>query len=347
MKILSRSLGSRLLFGAGLLSLSFCSCNTGPFPGFLEPLDPLSPVEGEATGWLLVEDDQSQFIVLSESGQFLHAIVGRNTSVWLEIGTFTIERSVMTTKSDYRYIFPKESGPIKDREGAQAEEVNVTREINASLTDGTLTLEGVGTFVRTADFLSGLDLEAKEGRGCMLRFVQMSIRIVQARIRNFGAAGTIIYQNNLSTFAGFLEGEQSIVVNGLLSPETVITYAHLRDIPEIELNGSFVTYVNTSGDGHLEDYLDFFVYDTSVPESLAAGGASGSSDSDFPIAVDAALQYGGEDPLQLTSGDVTGGTYHLEMREPFPLTEPYNWDFLEDLDLRGCYEIPEPPTEEN
>src|SRR5690606_36988561 len=86
------------------------ACNLGPFPDFLEQLDPLDPVEGEVKGWILAQDEQTQVLVLSESGRFLHSVVGRNTAVVLETGEFSISGSQLVMQSELRYEFPKESG---------------------------------------------------------------------------------------------------------------------------------------------------------------------------------------------------------------------------------------------
>ncbi len=331
---------SWLLFVAltGALPLGFFGCNLGPFPSFLEELDPLDPVDGEAKGWMLSESSQTRVLVLSDSGQFLHAEVGYNTSVRLEFGEFSIEGKTLILHSTLRYNFPKETGSVGSRIGAQSEEVDTTRAYPADLVDGRFVVDGLGTFDATSDWTKSLDLEKPEARGCLLRFVQVTIRIVQARIRNFGAGGTIIYQNNLSTFAGFLKGEQSIVLEGLLSPETIISYDHLMDLPEVEIDGTFSTFVNTSGSGHLDDFIDFSIFLPGDAQTSGTAGAGPQGETLPQLFSEGSLHYGPEDPLEVTSGDVSGGSYRLEMRRPVEVSEIYSWEFLEDLDLRGCYE---------
>lgn len=339
----SRFFFAAMLLGAVLLTPS---CNLGPFPGFLEELDPLDPVDGEAKGWMVSEENQTRILVLSDSGQFLHAEVGYNTSVRLEFGDFSIEGRTMILDSHLRYNFPKESGPVGSRIGAQAEEIDKTEEYPADLVEGRLIVEGLGIFDATSDWLRGLDFSEQHDRGCALRFVQIAIRIVQARIRNFGAGGTIIYQNNLSTFAGFLNGQQTIVLEGLLSPETIISYDHLMDVPEVELNGTFSTFVNTSGTGYLDDFIEFSLFLPKEVESEGAAGASSSDDFVPQLHAQGELHYGPDDPLEITSADVSGGSYRLEMNRPVEVVgEIYSWEFLEDLDLRGCYEVLDAETE--
>jgi hypothetical protein len=132
--------------------LSGSGCNLGPFPDLLERLDPLRPVEGEVKGWILAQDEQTQVLILSRSGRFLHSVIDRDTSVRLETGGFEIDGSEIVMRSEYRYVFPQESGPVKDREGAQSEEVTKSEKRRPAVqTEERLTIEGWGTFVSTSD----------------------------------------------------------------------------------------------------------------------------------------------------------------------------------------------------
>jgi hypothetical protein len=343
MRTLRRSLVAALLLAPGLFSPG---CNLGPFPHFLEPLDPLDPVKGEVQGWILAEEERSQILVLSVSGRFLHSIVNHNTSVRLDTGSYQIEGGALIMRSEYRYEFPKETGPIKDRDGAQSKEVDLEKAREAVLEDGRLTIKDWGTFIATEDFVRDLDLETRDGRGCLLKYLQLSIRTIQARIRNFGGGGTVIYHNNESSFAGFLQGEQTIVVNNLLSPDTVITYRNFRDFPEVLIDGTFVTHVNTSGDGTLDDSIRFTILgtspeeeDTSAEARGGAGGMGGQSSLAVPVIAEGRLIYGPQDPIEITQADVSGGSYDFELNFPFEQSDNFDWAFLEDLDMRGCYSL--------
>jgi hypothetical protein len=321
------------------------ACDTGGFPAFLEPLDPLDPVEGAAKSWLLSSDKDTEILVLSESGDFLRSWVRRDTSVVLEIGTFEISGIQMQLRSKYRYEFPIETGPVNSRQGAQMEEVSTFRNHRVELVDGHLELEGVGSYLATTDFLGALDLSQESDRGCLLRFVQMSIRTVQARIRNFGGSGTAIYHRNQVEYAGFLEGELSIVLEGsLLSPDTRIRYASFRDFPELRLEGTFITHVhNTSGDATMDEAIDFQVIRPSSEEetemdSSGLGGGGGAFAEE--ILVEGSLDYGSSPPIEIEGGDVVGGSYTFSLLDPEEEVDERAWTFLSDLDFRHCLEHP-------
>lgn len=340
--VLAGLLFSGVLIGPG--------CNLGPFPDFLERLDPLRPVEGEVKGWILAEDKQTQVLVLSRSGRFLHSTIERDASVRLDTGSFEIDGSELVMRSEYRYVFPRESGPVSGREGAQSEEVDRERRRPAQQLGERLTIEGLGTFVSTSDYVLGLDLGTRADRGCLLKYIQLSIRTIQARIRNFGGGGTAIYHNNKSSFVGFLSGEQTIVVDNLLSPDTTIAYHDFQDFPEVLLDGSFVSHVNTSGDGTLDESVNYTIFDTSFEAAKGLGGASGlggSKEQSGSVGAGGAesgertlargrLIYGPTDPIQIGRGDVVGGSYDFEVTHPSGTLDNFPWEFLADLDLREC-----------
>lgn len=361
-------LGNALLFGSLLCAGSLIGpgCNLGPFPNFLERLDPLRPVEGEVKGWIFAGDEETQVLVLSRSGRFLHSTIGRDTSVRLETGSFEIDGSEVVMRSEYRYVFPQESGPINGREGAQSEEIDVEKRRPAEQDGERLTIAGLGPFVSTSDYVLGLDLETRAGRGCLLKYIQLSIRTIQARIRSFGGGGTVMYHNNKSSFVGFLSGEQTIVVENLLSPDTTIAYHDFQDFPEVLLDGSFVSHVNTSGDGTLDESVNYTIFDTSREVDQGLGGArglggaggvggargvggaaapdgsaeSGRSDASRRILASGRLIYGPKDPIRIEQADVAGGSYDFEMDEPTGTSDNFSWEFLADLDLRGCSVLP-------
>lgn len=326
------------------------ACNLGPFPDFLERLDPLQPVEGEVKGWIVAQDEATQVLILSVSGRFLHSEVARDTSVSLETGSFEIDGNDIVMHSEFRYTFPRESGPVSDREGAQSEEVNIEKRRPAEQNGERLTIEGLGTFVSTSDYVLGLDLQTQEGRGCLLKYIQLSVRTVQARIRSFGGAGTVMYHNNKSSFGGFLEGEQTIVVDNLLSPDTTISYDNFQDFPEVLLDGSFVSHVNTSGDGTLDDFISYTIFDTSLDADIGLGGQSGLGEESglggqngmggattrSPVLARGRLIYGPNDPIQIEQAEVVGGSYDFELIEPSASSDNFSWEFLADLDLRNC-----------
>lgn len=341
MRIPSKRVALLCVAVLGAAALSVTGCNFGPFPDFLERLDPLRPVEGDVKGWILAQDDQSHVLVLSVSGRFLHSIIGRDTSVRLETGSYSVDGNELVMRTELRYVFPVESGPVSGREGAQSERFDddpIEVRHPAWQQDERLTIEGWGTFVSTSDYVLGLDRGTRAGRGCLLKYIQLSIRTIQARIRNFGGGGTAIYHNNESSFVGFLSGDQSIVVDNLLSPDTTITYDDFQDFPEILLDGSLVSHVNTSGDGTLDESIRFTVFDTSLDGAPSGGGATGlGGQSSFDrIFAEGRLIYGPDDPIRIEQADVVGGSYGLEIDSPVSASDEFSWEFLADLDLREC-----------
>jgi hypothetical protein len=331
---------ARRLVTAGTACLFLgVACNLGPFPDFLERLDPLDPVEGQVKAWILAEEQQTQVLVLSESGRFLHSVIGRDTAVVLETGAFSISGKQLVMQSEVRYEFPQESGAVSNRTGAQSEQINREKRRDALREGERLTIEGWGTFVSTADYVSGLDFSTSTGRGCLLKYIQLSIRTAQSRIRNFGGGGTVIYHNNRSSFSGFLSGEQTIVVENLLSPDTTISSRDFQDFPEVRLDGRIVSHVSTAGDGSLEDSISFRILGATSETGPGGGGAGGAVSSDpsaRPVLASGRLVYGPDDAIQIGQGDVVGGSYELVLTTPTSSGDIFPWQFLDDLDLRPC-----------
>jgi hypothetical protein len=335
-KILRRALVLSLTLGLG-------ACDQGVFPGFLEPLDVVDPVTGDVAGWIEANEDSTQVVVLSDDGQYLRSIIYRDTSADVEVGKFSIDGDQLHWDGQARFSLPKETGSVNGRDGSHPIDPRPPGTTQVSLPEGRLLIEDWGEFSSTSSFVDHLDLTQSDGRGCLLRFVQLSIRTIQARIRNFGGAGTVIYHNNESSFAGFVQGEQRIVVKNLLSPDTTITYDDLVDFPEVLLEGAFVTHVNTSGDGWLEQGVNFTIRSStgspSVGEddsSIEQGGASGQGSEGPSIVAEGRLIYGPDDPISIEQGDVVGGSYQLHFSQPLVQSEEYPWQFLEDLDMRAC-----------
>lgn len=176
-----------------------------------------------------------------------------------------------------------------------------------------------------------------------------------------------MYRNNKSSFVGFLSGEQTIVVENLLSPDTTIAYHNFQDFPEVLIHGSFVSHVNTSGDGTLDESVNYAIFDTSIASDEVLGGASGLGGSVAPeeseepggavglggaigsggasageeVLARGRLIYGPKDPIRIEQADVVGGSYDFEVDEPTGTSDNFSWEFLADLDLRGCSVLPE------
>jgi hypothetical protein len=282
-------------------------------------------------------------LVLSEGGRFLHTTVTRETEVELEIGDFVIEGSDFVMRPDLRYVFPNESGSVADRLGAQPRDPRPESVRPATLEEDRLTIEGLGRFIGSSDFVTSLDLSTVEGRGCLLRFVQLSVRTAQARIRNLGGGGTVIYHNNQSSFAGFLSGQETIVVDNLLSPDTTIGYEDFRDFPEVRFQGAFVSHVNTSGDGTLDDGVGVAVFGDSAEGQDpigSLGGAGGASvvrgEGGLALVASGRLVYGPDDPIEGEQADVVGGSNDFQLIYPAVTSDNYSWEFLQDLHLVGC-----------
>ncbi len=327
-----------LLLSLAMLGFTTTSCDQGKFPGFLEPLDVVDPANGDVAGWIEARDDSTQIVVLSSEGQYLRSIVYRDTSVDVEVGDFGVRGGQMHFQGSARFSFPRESGSVNGRQGAHPVEPRPAGVSSMRLNGDELSIEGWGEFTSTLGFVRSLDLGQADDRGCLLRFVQLSIRTIQARIRNFGAGGTVIYHNNESSFAGFVQGQQSIIVENLLSPDTTITYDEFIDFPEVLLEGSFVTHVNTSGDGWLDNGIDFTIRGSTLasPESGSEASAAGAPGLAPSTIAQGRLIYGPEDPISLEQGDVVGGSYELQINTPEPISEKYSWKFLADLDMRAC-----------
>jgi len=323
--------------GLGLLSvLGLGACNLGPLPSLKEPLDHLDPVSGEATSWIAARENETEVLVLSSEGRFLRSIVHRDTYVDVEIGQFTADDTKMTFESNYEYSFPRETGSVRNRTGAQSRKSSREVTLNASVSPGVLRLAERGDFIEMSLLIEKLDLQQQRGRECLLLLVQLSIRTIQARIRNFGGGGTVIYLNNEAEFSGFSQGSQRIILKNILSPDTTISYESFRDFPEIELSGEFISHVNTSGDGTLDKAIRFRVGDFNEVAPQGAGGGSAER-----VLAEGSLKYGPEDPIKIEEANVVGGSYALSLSHPLLSEEKISWRFLQDLNLQGCYTLPE------
>lgn len=310
------------------------SCNLGPYPDLLEPVDKLPPIEGDANGWILVEGDSTQVLVLGEDGSYLWSTVGRDTSVRSEQGTFVEDAGSITFTSSIVYDFPMESGPVEDREGARDEDVELEHiyEFDAADDGLSVALDGVGTFISFTHAVRSLDMGSDFDRTCLIRTVQLSVRTVQSRVRGFGGAGLLIYRDNETDYAGLLSGRMLILLEGLTNPLTTITYDTFGDFPELVLFDTFTTLVDSSGTGEMAGEMRFaFGRDAAEAEDSIDG-----LDLDFVGTVG----YGPDDAVRITEGDVTGGAYRLRLEHPITIDESYPYPVLRDLDLRGCYDSP-------
>jgi len=325
-----RSLGGVVALAG--FALAFSGCDVGPFPDFLEQLDVINPVEGEADGWIYANDEETHILVLSEHGQFMHSIVNRDTSVDVEFGTFVAGSAEVRLEREARFEFPKETGDVTSRDGAREIDPRADETMAMTIVDDVLTWGEFGTFSPTQDFVAGLVLEDSEDRGCLLKYIQLSLRTAQARIKKLGGGGTVIYRNNESSFVGFLGGEQSIVVENLTSPDTTMSYEGFLDFPEVEIEGAFVSHVDLSGDGTLDDSLSFRIF---LGEGATESGLGGASSGRHVVA-EAELFYGRDAPIRIGQADVVGGSYDFELKTPLTSEDNFGWEFLDDLDMRSC-----------
>lgn len=131
------------------------------------------------------------------------------------------------------------------------------------------------------------------------------------------------------------------MVENLLSPDTTISYDDFRDFPEVRLDGSFVSHVNTSGDGTLDRFVGVTVFGASDASEDSQGGAGGESnqptvEGGLSVVAEGRLVYGPSDPIEIEQANVIGGSYDLELTRPAETSDNFSWDFLQDLDLRAC-----------
>jgi hypothetical protein len=126
-------------------------------------------------------------------------------------------------------------------------------------------------------------------------------------------------------------------MENLLSPDTTIGYENFQDFPEVAFDGSFISHVNTSGDGTLDRSVNVTIYSASAQAQMsdAGGGNAGASGEDAPLAR-GKLVYGPDDPIEIDQGDVVGGSYDWVLSFPEATSDNFSWGFLQDLDLRAC-----------
>ncbi|MCH2109592.1 MAG: hypothetical protein MK135_09695 [Polyangiaceae bacterium] len=334
------------------LSLFPSACNLGPYPDFLEPLDKLSPLEGQATTWVSVDDDGAYYLVLSDGGNFMLSRVGRNTSVLALVGSYQFVGSSLELMSVDEYSLPKETGGISSRAGAQRRTINQTKTYRVELGENRLNIEGLAEFQQLSTMMRRIDVREEEGGECLMRIVQSHIRTSQSRIPRFGGSGTAMYINNQVDFAGVIAGSFSIVIKKPTSPETVIDYDDFSDFPGFRFNGPYTTFVNLVGTGYLEGASEVEIqFDPEVDwdELLNADSMGGSPDnlsSDSGNGMGGAppendgykltMSYGPPNNLEIEKADVAGGDYRITVTQPIEYSFILDWPVLEDLDLRVC-----------
>lgn len=324
----------RAWFAALLIPSVVVGCDLGPYPDFLDALDRLESTESDGTTWISISEEGASLLILS-ADRYLASTVGTDTAVAGETGGFTLEGDKAVLRPSARFFTLAETGPVSQRQGAQSEPVeDETKELTVSMTESELTLEGFGRFVPVAQFLDGLELESEEGRGCLLKFLQVSLKTAQARIRNLGGGSTAIYRDNETNFEGFIDGDVSILLSDLLSPKTTITYDALQDLPELELDGETVTSVSTAGTGTQSGAISF-AFDANEAAADGAGGAGGASGvSGFSAR--GTILYGAGGPIEINQSDPIGGNYGLELAAPVEASSAFPTTFLQLLDLASC-----------
>lgn len=333
----------RVWLAALLIPSIVVGCDLGPYPDFLDALDRLESTKSDGTAWISISEQGTSVLVLS-ADRYLVSTVGVDTAVTSETGEFTLDGDQAVLRPSVRYFKLAETGPVSQRQGAQSEPVEEeTRELMVTMTKNELTLEGLGRFVPVGHFLTGLELESEEGRGCLLKFLQVTLKTTQARIRNLGGGSTAIYRDNETSFDGFVDGEVSILLSDLLSPKTSITYHALQDLPELTLDGQTVTSVSTTGTGTQLGAISFsFEADGSGADGSGTGGSAGSAGgaggasgvSEFSAT--GTIRYGAGGPIEIDQSDPVGGNYGLELATPVQASSAFPTPFLQLLDLTTC-----------
>lgn len=325
----------RVLVGAMcLLPLGAVGCDLGPYPNLLDALDRLESTESDGTAWISVTGRGTGLLMLSED-RYLSSMVQTDTSVVSETGEFEITGDQAILRPSARYTVFAESGPVSQREGAQSEPVeDETREVSFTMTESELTVGGMGTFVPVTHFLSGLDLETEDGRGCLLRFLQVTLKTARARVRNLGSGGTAIYRDNETAFEGFIDGEITIVLADLLNPKTTITYDQQQDMPQLVFNGQTVANSSTSGQGTQTGEISFTFTSTSEGEGpTMAGGGAGGAPAAASFNASGTMTF---EAIELSQSDPVGGNYRLTLELPTEASSTFPASFLQTLDLTSC-----------
>ncbi len=297
---------------AALLLLS--GCLSAPYPNLFERLDFGNQLSGDT--WVSYADtpDGEEVRVLVLGAPTAEAPVPRFSftavrprSVRKLQGTWAASAAQPSVVFSVELVFemPDESQrPVTQRVGATRRQVSYDEPLDASLAGQNLVLSGGsgeldGTYTLFAQALAALGGPAGVTPACAFRVFNLTILSSQVRIPGFNGTSIIQYTTP-ATFVGEVAGSVRIGVSSVLSPLTEITYTDFVDFPGAGVEGTQSTRVNTSGTGSMFGTLPFVLKPVEpLPpiQGTVGYGVSG----------------GGGDSIRLTNGNVTGGSYAVEV----------------------------------
>jgi len=211
----------------------------------------------------------------------------------------------VTFDATTEYVMANEaSTPVTARTGSLRRSVGIQQTVAARLEGGKLVLSGGdgtfdGRYAPLGRALARLPTATAADMGCVFQVFNLTVLSSQVRIIGFNSAGTAQYLTP-ATFVGESAGSLVISVSNLLSPLTDITFTTFSDFEEMEVVGTQWTQVNMSGNGHMYGTLTF---------TFHPAGPGGEPLAAIEGTVGYGIQGGGGDSIQLTNGNVTGGSY--------------------------------------
>jgi hypothetical protein len=297
---------------AAVLLLS--GCLSAPYPNLFERLDVANQVSGDT--WVSYADtpdgEEIRLLVVgaptSESPvpRFSFTAV-RPRSVRKLQGTWATSATQPSFVLSVEFVFemPDESQrPVTQRVGATRRQVSYDEVLDVSMVGPNLVVSGGsgeldGTYTLFPQALAALGGPVGVTPACAFRVFNLTILSSQVRIPGFNGTSILQYTTP-ATFVGEVTGTVRIGVSNVLSPLTEITYTAYADFTGAGVEGTQSTRVNTAGTGSMFGTLPFVLQPLEpLPpiEGTVGYGVSG----------------GGGDSIQLTGGNVTGGSYAVDV----------------------------------
>ncbi len=302
--------------GLAALSLGIALAGCGRYAELAQKLDVTARVVGDT--WIAASptdrteirvlmvgkpDDKGNAAFSFTAAQFPYAAGAWGTTLqgfWSEVGT----SGATTLVLEHEYYMPDESGVgILNRRGSYRVDDTQVVALTVTQSAGRLVVTGddrmTGTYVPLVQALGGIGGATERDATCAFELANLGLLSSDVRIIGFGGVGMTQY-SQAETYVGTIAGSLVVSVSGFASNTTRIAYGGFVDLGGVTVDGTQLTYANSSGSGHMDGVLTF---------SLAPVAADGTAGA--PLA--GSIDYGGggdsASAIQISNGNAVGGVY--------------------------------------
>ncbi len=305
--------GATLASAALLCALAAC----GPYGDVAQKLD-VSATIADADAWIALDGGTARLLLL---GKPAHAgekaafvLTTMDLSIAAGIAASTIEGvysedasgAALHFTEQLLYTLPDErSVALLSRHGVRRADVDVSLSVAETRTSASLAIAAdaavagsqafAGSYARMADALAHLGSAASSDAVCAFQAANLAIRSSEIRILYFGSAAMTQY-GTTATFGGVLSGAMTVHADisvPSFDSDTTIGYAQFADFAGVHVDGQQVTKADGSGDSKMSGVVRFSL-DAGAGRTLAGG-----------------IDYGGADPVIISSGNPSGGHYSV------------------------------------